>query len=162
MKRFTKNILVLVTSALSLIGVLLFVNFKKNTVLPNEITVTINEETTKNLKIDLEDIVPGSKRSYTINIDSKYFDEFNFSISFYELDDPGELSNYLSLSISANEFNINKSFKEVLNKNEVFVLGPSVKKISLTYSMDESVGNEAQNTYANFYIDLMSKSRYIE
>lgn len=162
MKRFTKNILVLVTSALSLIGVLLFVNFKKNTVLPNEITVTINEETTKNLKIDLEDIVPGSKRSYTINIDSKYFDEFNFSISFYELDDPGELSNYLSLSISANEFNINKSFKEVLNKNEVFVLGPSVRKISLTYSMDESVGNEAQNTYANFYIDLMSKSRYIE
>lgn len=162
MKRFTKNILVLVTSALSLIGVLLFVNFKKNTVLPNEITVTINEETTKNLKIDLEDIVPGSKRSYTINIDSKYFDEFNFSISFYELDDPGELSNYLSLSISANEFNINKSFKEVLNKNEVFVLGPSVKKISLTYTMDESVGNEAQNTYANFYIDLMSKSRYIE
>lgn len=162
MKRFTKNILVLVTSALSLIGVLLFVNFKKNTVLPNEITVTINEETTKNLKIDLEDIVPGSKRSYTINIDSKYFDEFNFSISFYELDDPGELSNYLSLSISANEFNINKSFKEVLNKNEVFVLGPSVRKISLTYTMDESVGNEAQNTYANFYIDLMSKSRYIE
>ncbi len=162
MKRFTKNILVLVTSALSLIGVLLFVNFKKNTVLPNEITVTINEETTKNLKIDLEDIVPGSKRSYTINIDSKYFDEFNFSISFYELDDPGELSNYLSLSISANEFNINKSFKEVLNKNEVFVLGPSVRKISLTYSMDESIGNEAQNTYANFYIDLMSKSRYIE
>lgn len=162
MKRFTKNILVLVTSALSLIGVLLFVNFKKNTVLPNEITVTINEETTKNLKIDLEDIVPGSKRSYTINIDSKYFDEFNFSISFYELDDPGELSNYLSLSISANEFNINKSFKEVLNKNEVFVLGPSVRKISLTYTMDESVGNEAQNTYANFYIDLISKSRYIE
>ena len=162
MKRFTKNILVLVTSALSLIGVLLFVNFKKNTVLPNEITVTINEETTKNLKIDLEDIVPGSKRSYTINIDSKYFDDFNFSISFYELDDPGELSNYLSLSISANEFNINKSFKEVLNKNEVFVLGPSVRKISLTYTMDESVGNEAQNTYANFYIDLMSKSRYIE
>ena len=162
MKRFTKNILVLVTSALSLIGVLLFVNFKKNTVLPNEITVTINEETTKNLKIDLEDIVPGSKKSYTINIDSKYFDEFNFSISFYELDDPGELSNYLSLSISANEFNINKSFKEVLNKNEVFVLGPSVRKISLTYIMDESVGNEAQNTYANFYIDLMSKSRYIE
>ena len=78
------------------------------------------------------------------------------------MDDPGELSNYLSLSISANEFNINKSFKEVLNKNEVFVLGPSVRKISLTYSMDESVGNEAQNTYANFYIDLMSKSRYIE
>ena len=162
MKRFTKNILVLVTSALSLIGVLLFVNFKKNTVLPNEITVTINEETTKNLKIDLEDIVPGSKRSYTINIDSKYFDEFNFSISFYELDDPGELSNYLSLSISANEFNINKSFKEVLNKNEVFVLGTNVRKISLTYIMDESIGNEAQNTYANFYIDLMSKSRYIE
>ena len=162
MKRFTKNILVLGTSALSLIGVLLFVNFKKNTVLPNEITVTINEETTKNLKIDLEDIVPGSKRSYTINIDSKYFDEFNFSISFYELDDPGELSNYLSLSISANEFNINKSFKEVLNKNEVFVLGTNVRKISLTYIMDESIGNEAQNTYANFYIDLMSKSRYIE
>ena len=162
MKRFTKNILVLVTSALSLIGVLLFVNFKKNTVLPNEITVTINEETTKNLKIDLENIVPGSKTSYTINIDSKYFDDFNFSISFYELDDPGELSNYLSLSISANEFNINKSFKEVLNKNEVFVLGTNVRKISLTYIMDESIGNEAQNTYANFYIDLMSKSRYIE
>ena len=162
MKRFTKNILVLGTSALSLIGVLLFVNFKKNTVLPNEITVTINEETTKNLKIDLENIVPGSKTSYTINIDSKYFDDFNFSISFYELDDPGELSNYLSLSISANEFNINKSFKEVLNKNEVFVLGTNVRKISLTYIMDESIGNEAQNTYANFYIDLMSKSRYIE
>lgn len=162
MKRFIKFILVLLTSALSLTGVLLFVHLKKNTVLPNEVTVTINEETTKNLKIDLIDIVPGSETSYTINIDSKYFDDFNFSISFYEMDDPGELSNYLSLSISANEFNISKSFKEILNKNEVFALGTNVRKISLTYKMDESVGNEAQNTYANFYIDLISKSRGIE
>ena len=161
MKRFTKFILVLITSALSLIGVLLFIHFQKSTA-PNQITVTINEETTKNLKIDLENIVPGSETSYTINIDSKYFNDFDFSISFYEKDDPGELSNYLSLSISANEFKINKSFKEILNKNETFDLGSNVKQISLIYIMDENVGNEAQNAYANFYIDLMSKSRVKE
>ena len=161
MKRFTKFILVLITSALSLIGVLLFIHFQKSTA-PNQITVTINEETTKNLKIDLENIVPGSETSYTINIDSKYFNDFDFSISFYEKDDPGELSNYLSLSISANEFKINKSFKEILNKNETFDLGSNVKQISLVYIMDENVGNEAQNAYANFYIDLMSKSRVKE
>ena len=161
MKRFTKFILVLITSALSLIGVLLFIHFQKSTA-PNQITVTINEETTKNLKIDLENIVPGSETSYTINIDSKYFNDFDFSISFYEKDDPGELSNYLSLSISANEFKINKSFKEILNKNETFDLGSNVKQISLVYIMDENIGNEAQNAYANFYIDLMSKSRVKE
>lgn len=161
MKRFTKLILVLITSALSLTGVLLFVHFQKSAV-PNQITVTINEETTKNLKIDLTDIVPGSETSYTINIDSKYFGDYDFSISFYEKDDPGELSNYLSLKISANEFNVNKSFKEILNKNETFDLGSNIRKISLTYIMDENVGNEAQNAYANFYIDLVSKSRNVE
>ena len=159
MKRFTNFILITLTSALTITGVLLYVHFKKNTKLPNVTTVTINEETTKNLKVDLDDIAPGSESTYTINIESKYFSDFIFSVTFYEKDDPGELSNYLSLTLNANEFTVTKSFKEVLENKETFSLGNNIKKISLTYTMDESVGNEAQDTYANFYIDVISKSR---
>ncbi len=162
MKRFVKYILVLSCTAVSLTGILLYYFFKKNTELENATTITINEETTKSLKVDLVDIAPGSRSSYTINIESKYFDDFDFSIKFYEKDDPGELSNYLSLSLTANEYSVTKSFKEILNSEEIFSLGNNVRKISLLYTMDESVGNEAQNTYANFYIELTSKSRILK
>lgn len=132
----------------------MYLNLKKGEKLDNVTTIEINDEITKNLNVDLKDIAPGTKTKYLINIEGLELSSFNVSLSFYEKNNPGTLSEYLTLSLTANDFNVTKSLKEILNNKDTYELGNDVKQISLVYLMDESVGNEAQDTYANFYIDL--------
>ncbi len=137
----------------------MYLNLKKGEKLDNVTTIEINDEITKNLNVDLKDIAPGTKTKYLINIEGLELSSFNVSLSFYEKNNPGTLSEYLTLSLTANDFNVTKSLKEILINKDTYELGNDVRQISLVYLMDESVGNEAQDTYANFYIDLKASKK---
>ena len=137
----------------------MYLNLKKGEKLDNVTTIEINDEITKNLNVDLKDIAPGTKTKYLINIEGLELSSFNVSLSFYEKNNPGTLSEYLTLSLTANDFNVTKSLKEILTNKDTYELGNDVRQISLVYLMDESVGNEAQDTYANFYIDLKASKK---
>ena len=137
----------------------MYLNLKKSEKLDNVTTIEINDEITKNLNVDLKDIAPGTETKYLINIEGLELSSFNVSLSFYEKNNPGTLSEYLTLSLTANDFNVTKSLKEILTNKDTYELGNDVKQISLVYLMDESVGNEAQDTYANFYIDLKASKK---
>lgn len=159
LKRLLKITLGSLCVTVSLVGILLYLNLKKGEKLDNVTTIEINDEITKNLNVDLKDIAPGTKTKYLINIEGLELSSFNVSLSFYEKNNPGTLSEYLTLSLTANDFNVTKSLKEILNNKDIYELGNDVKQISLVYLMDESVGNEAQDTYANFYIDLKASKK---
>lgn len=159
MKRLLKITLGSLCVTVSLVGILLYLNLKKGEKLDNVTTIEINDEITKNLNVDLKDIAPGTKTKYLINIEGLELSSFNVSLSFYEKNNPGTLSEYLTLSLTANDFNVTKSLKEILINKDTYELGNDVRQISLVYLMDESVGNEAQDTYANFYIDLKASKK---
>lgn len=158
MKKYFKFILVSLCAALSLTGVLLYFHFKQNMVMDKVTIITIKEDVVKNLAVKIDDIAPGSENNYVINIESNDISVFNISLTFYNGDNPGNLSDYLSLSLKANDLNIEKPLKSILEDKETIDLGRNVKEISLTYKMPIDVGNEAQNSYANFYIDLIAKA----
>ncbi len=158
MKIRLKNLINLTFSslcvALTLIGMLLFSYMKKTTDLNEHITVTVYENTYTSLYVDLKDINPGSETNYVINVEGDDLSNFDFTLNFSENNNSGRLDEYLSVEIKANDFCVEKNLHEILYSEEEFKLGKNVKLISLTYKMDESIGNEAQDAFANFLIYL--------
>lgn len=143
--------------ALTLIGIVLFSYFRTTKQEVNDITITINEETTTRLDVDLKEINPGSEEKYSINLDSEDLSLYYVSLQFVDKGNSGNLDKYLTLVLSTNDYKIEKSLYEVLINEEKFDLGTNVKNIYVIYKMDESIGNEAQNTTVDFSINLTVK-----
>lgn len=143
--------------ALALIGIVLFSYFRNTSKNMNNITITINEEITTKLDVDLKEINPGSEEKYSINLDSEDLSLYCISLQFLEKDNKGNLDEYLTLVLNANDYKIEKNLHEVLVNEEKFDLGVNVKNIYVAYKMDESVGNEAQNATTDFSINLTAK-----
>lgn len=143
---------------MSLTGVLLYLHLEDTLVLDKFTTISVKDQTIKSLQVNLSDLSPASEESYVINIESQDLSSLNIYLKFYPDENPGNLSDFLSLDISTNDICVTKSLSEVLQNEETFTLGSDVTNISLTYKMDKEVGNEAQNTFANFYIDLIAKT----
>lgn len=143
--------------ALTLIGIVLFSYFRTTKQEVNDITITINEETTTRLDVDLKEINPGSEEKYSINLDSEDLSLYYVSLQFVDKGNSGNLDKYLTLVLSTNDYKIEKSLYEVLTNEEKFDLGTNVKNIYVIYKMDESIGNEAQNTTVDFSINLTVK-----
>ena len=158
MKKLVAFILSGVCLTAAIAGVIVYANFKDKVVLSKVTNISVNSETTKKLEVNLNDFEPGKESSYSILIKSKDVSVFDFSLSFYQEDKTGSLADYLSLEIVCNDFTYTNSLAKVLNDQETIQLGNNVKEINLKYKMEKEVGNEAQDAYVNFYIDLMAKA----
>ena len=158
MKANLKFILMGLCVAVSLAGAFLYLHLEKSLVLDKFTTVSVKDQTVTSLQVNLSDLSPASEENYVISLESQDLSSLNIYLKFYPDENPGNLSDFLSLDISANDVSVTKSLSEVLQNKETFALGRDVTEISLTYKMDKAVGNEAQNTFANFYIDLMAKT----
>ncbi len=158
MKANFKFILIGLCAAVSVAGGLLFLHLEDSLVLDKFTTISVKDQTVHSLQVNLSDLSPASEENYVINIQSQDLSSLNIYLKFYPDENPGNLSDFLSLDLYANDISVTKSLSEVLQNKETFALGSGVMKISLTYKMDKAVGNEAQNTFANFYIDLMAKT----
>ncbi len=159
MKNNVYRILTLLSASLSIIGCVLFSTMRSALLLEPNTSLTINENETKNLKVELNDIYPGSADTYVINIYTEYETGLNISITFDGEENKGDLANYLDVSFNSESVSVTKPLKEVLSSKESFDMGIDIKHISLTYSMPITIGNEAQNSFADFYIELNAKRK---
>lgn len=148
------RILVLLTTVMSILGCVIFSQFPRVLFLENNTTLTINENETTSLKVDLSDIYPGNSAEYTINLYTSVKNGLNISVSFDGDSNKGDLDKYLNVSFSSESVSINKSLHDVLTSKETFDMGQDIKHISIVYTMPSSIGNEAQNSFADFYINL--------
>lgn len=146
-------------SAIAISGVAILLAMKKYMPLEPVTTISINKATTKSLKVDLHDVNPGTEHSYVIKLDTVDPSAFFISVAFLKDADSGDLDKYLTLTLLANETKIEKPLYEVLSNKEKADLGNNVEEISITYAMDSSVGNEAQNLSTKFQIQLTAKTR---
>lgn len=151
------HILTLAATTLSIVGCILFTQLPQILKLDQNTSITLLENETTKLKVDLVDINPGSDITYTINLYTNVDNGLNIFLSFDGEGNKGDLQKYVNVSFVSEVTSVTKSLSEVLNNGESFDMGKDIKKIDVSYSMPESIGNEAQNAYADFYINLNAK-----
>ncbi len=151
------HILTLTATALSVIGCVLFSKIPQILELDHNTSITLLENETTKLKVDLVDINPGNDVEYTINLYTNVDSGLNIFVTFDGQDNKGDLQKYLNVSFTSELASISKPLSEVLTNNESFNMGKDINKIVVKYSMPETIGNEAQNAFADFYINLNAK-----
>lgn len=119
--------------------------------------IELNGATSKTLKAELTDFYPGSEQEYKIVLTGETAGNYVISLNFRDVKNSGSLEKYLTATIKANDITIQKQLKELLD-GEVIELGKGVEQITIVYEMSEDIGNEAQGTTADFYIDLQAKN----
>ena len=125
--------------------------------LESQTTLTIKGETKKTLDVTLYDINPGTKKSYTINLEKENMSSYNVSLSFFKNESVGNLDRFLDISISANQFSIHEPLKDVLDNKKSYDLGKGVESILVAFSMPSDIGNEAQKIKTIFQMELEVK-----
>ncbi len=154
-----KYVLTIMCVLLAVIGVTVYFNIPKENELQDNVTLKINEETTKTLKAKITNIYPGSSHSYTIQLEAKNIKNLNVYLTFRDNSDKeNQLKNYIDVKIESNQKVIERTLKDLLENKETYSLGMNTNQIVITYSMSEDVGNEAKGTEAIFYIDLKAKA----
>ncbi len=156
MSKKIKIILTLACVAAAFIGVLLYFLLSGEDKLERYTTVKINGETVKTFSSDVGGIYPGQKAEYEITLVGAEADNLFVTLDFRCKED-GELKQFVKVKITAGETSIEKTLAELLSDDEIVSLGKNVRQITIVYSMDLDVGNEAQGTNVAFYIDLVAK-----
>lgn len=151
------KILTLLTTSLSLIGCVLFSQMRRAISLESNTTITLSENETATLKADLKDIYPGSENEYVVNLNNESRTSYSVTLTFDGEINKGNLDKYLTVIFESETVSFNKSLNEVLSSKETFNMGNDVKHIKLTYVMPSDIGNEAQDSFADFYIDISAK-----
>ncbi len=155
-----KYVLTMICILLALIGIGVYFNIAKENKLPGNVSVTLKENTTQTLSTKISNIYPGSSTSYTIHLNGKNIVNLNVYLSFRDSDnDENQLKNYINVKVETKQVIIENSLKELLDDNsKILNLGMRTNQIIITYTMPESVGNEAKGAEANFYVDLLAKT----
>lgn len=158
MSRRIKYILIIVSVALSLTGTMLWGVLSKKDDLDRTTRIEIEGETQKTLKAEITDFYPGKEASYKIELTGSRAQDFTVTLNFRD-DDGGELKEYIIVTIETNVEgdSSEKSLKELLN-GESLELGKGATEIEIRYRMPETVGNEAQGTSVEFYIDVRASN----
>lgn len=151
------KILTLLTTSLSLIGCVLFSQVRRAISLESNTTITLSENETATLKADLKDIYPGSENEYVVNLNSESRVSYSVTLTFDGEINKGNLDRYLTVTFESESVSFTKLLSEVLSSKETFSMGNDVKHIKLTYVMSSEIGNEAQDSFADFYIDISAK-----
>lgn len=122
--------------------------------LDNVATISLKENESKTLKVDLSELYPGSKSEYKINIGYEYTDDMRLTMQFDGANDAGSLADYLTVSFSSESVEYQKSLAEAFSSPTAYDMGVGVKTITIDYSMSEDAGNETQGAYADFDLIL--------
>ncbi len=162
MGKLATNILIISMVVLTLLGVGLgtwsqlsqekYVT-EKNIVLDDK-----DKTQTEEMAVKLTEIIPGDKREYSIFLSALEGDAFNFTVKF-EKGSEKSLAPFIDVEIFLDEGSISKTkLTELLNGQEVQFSktfdATSKLEIKIVYSMGLDVGDEAQNTTADFNIIL--------
>lgn len=119
--------------------------------------VTVNGETKKTFKAELEDFYPGKAQDYKITLSGDLAEHYVVTLKFRDDNKHGELENYIIVKIATKEKRIEKPLADLL-KGEDVVLGSNANEITITYEMRVDAGNESQGTAASFFLELHAKN----
>ncbi len=150
-------ILTIVVSLLTILGLILVVTIKNDQKKFDEnIVIEGNGAITESSGVSLEGFYPGKSQDYTIRITCQTDGEFKFTLTFNETAD-GLLKNYVDVCVFVGNKQVDEApLKDYLSGKVVeFTSELNAKDatiINIKYTMPESIGNEAKNTTASFYI----------
>ncbi len=139
----------------------LFVFFSDKNVFEKNITLSKDDTVSEVLSVSLDGFYPGKSVEYTVNFDGTLKGLFKITITFSRSGETS-LSDYITVDIqSGNEIKASKTLTDFLNDDTtVFVIDTAdadESKLIFRYTMPVDTGNEAQNTKADFDIDLWIK-----
>ena len=121
-----------------------------------QISVKIDGETTKEVKVELSDLYPDKTIGYDVELEGKNVEDFNVSLQF-----GGDKSNVLcscvNVIIKTEDKEVRSGLKELVNDKRVD-LGKNVKKIKIYYIMPKDVGNEAQGADMDLVITIKAET----
>ena len=107
--------------------------------------------------VDLK-LIPSESKKYTIDLIVLESSDFSGSLKFVE-DVDGGLKQFVDVCLEIEDEVLFEGKLGELLSDSVIEFATHIDslnpvKIHITYSMDESVGNEAENVYADFSIDV--------
>ncbi len=116
-------------------------------------TLVIDGEEQEALSFSLTEIYPGYSASYSVRIKTPADKPSGLSVHFAG---EGTLAPFVEVTFSRGEETLyTATLEECLKGEEILLIAAEkseTKEISLTYSMDLEVGDEAQNTEADFRV----------
>ncbi len=150
--------LVVVTMVGIAIGIWSFVSQDKYI---NEKTIVLNEQPQTEMEVDLSGICPGMSISYEIHLQANENDNFGITMDF-EKTDSDSLARFVDVEVKLNGEKIDSAkLSDYLSGRQItFPLkfdDTSEIDIEVIYSMGLDVGDEAQNTTADFNIILSAE-----
>ncbi len=159
MGKTVSRVLILFICAVTAVGIAVSVwNFTSQEKLTNEKTIVIDEKTQTEMDVSLHDICPGMSVSYYINLKANENDRFKALMDFQKTESDS-LAAFIDVDILVNGTKISSSkLSEHLGGKQIEFdanfENTSEIRIEIVYSMDLEVGDEAQNTTADFNIVL--------
>ena len=123
----------------------------------NDVIIEDENEINQNFKVHLDNFNPGSKKTYTININNK-LNNYNIVITATK-DGKNDLSSFVDVEIKYNNDVLYSNNLDDLLNNSISINDLHNDGILyITYSIDKNVGNEAQNKESNFSLNIKFKS----
>ncbi len=147
--------LVLLTSVGAVLGIW---NYTSGEKFANGKTIVLNEETKTEMEVNLSGICPGDSTSYGIHLEARESDLFDVTMNFKKTGQDS-LARFIDVTVKLDGENIStaKLTDYLDGKSIAFPTdfdGRSTVKLEIVYSMDLEVGDEAQNTAADFNVIL--------
>ncbi len=149
---------VAVTIAVLVFGMISFSSGKK---FADEKTVVIGENTQTEMEVSLTGFYPGASKSYQIHMKANKGDKFKVTMDF-EKTGEGSLAKFVDVEVIVDGEQADKAkLAEYLDGREISFSAEfedtKTVEVEIVYSMATTVGDEAQNTAADFDIKLSSE-----
>ncbi len=163
MSKITFYLLLLSLATLTILGTMIgFQALNDQKEFSDEKTIVVDEKEQTEMSVNLVGIHPGETMAYQINLKSNEGDFFNITMDFTKAGDDS-LAKFIDVEIRLNGKKTRAAkLSEYLNGEQVAFsinyAGINKAEIEILYSMSLDVGDEAQNTSADFTI-LLSATR---
>jgi hypothetical protein len=164
MSNKTKNMLIACTFILLLLVTVVlgyFIVVRRN--FTNTIVIKNNKEIHNIMEVSNLRLLPSESKEYEISLSSRISGDFIITMNYNENKDGG-MKEFVDVKIMIKDDVIyDGKLSELFNEEAILTYKFTVtdgyeSKILILYSMDESVGNEAERTYADFEIDFTVKN----
>ncbi len=162
MSKKTSYILILSLVVVTMVGIVVGVwSYVSQDKFINEQTIVLNEQPQTEMEVNLSGICPGMSMSYKIHLKANEGDYFDITLDFTKTG-TDSLAQFVDVEVRLGGEKIESAkLSEYLNGKQVaFPLeydDTSEIDIEIVYSMGLEVGDDAQNTTADFNIVLSAK-----
>ena len=156
-KQFMRMVLI-VGSALILIGITMVGWMLANKKEPNAIEVQLADGKTQSEKFENLALIPGEACEYTIKLKKSEADQYQLKLNFVETEEK-TLKNYARVKILAGDETVYDELMATAFENDGTVLSVDFAKeknteLKIVYYLPIDIGNEAKNAEAIFELQL--------